>query len=288
MTAWVSDIAASSGEAGGAAVAWDNVRQAVGSLFLQTCLGAPVCAPTQPVLDSTSSTGYWDWNTTNASPSNPVASLALATDEGTTWRSVGNIQASYRPRFVEGLTANINLGYDLTKADRRVFFPNNLAAQVRQGQGFLSLQNNSQGSSVLETYLGYNPQRSFGPGILELVGGYSYQLSHAEYPEVRETGLTSNVLGDNGILPAVNVTNTKSLTDFKLISFFGRANYNISDRYIASLSIRRDNYAHARRRMVANGSDAQRCLRGASGPLATEADTCRRALERARAHGSGG
>ena len=201
---------------------------------------AAAMAPTQPVLDSTSSTGYWDWNTTNASPSNPVASLALATDEGTTWRSVGNIQASYRPRFVEGLTANINLGYDLTKADRRVFFPNNLAAQVRQGQGFLSLQNNSQGSSVLETYLGYNPQRSFGPGILELVGGYSYQLSHAEYPEVRETGLTSNVLGDNGILPAVNVTNTKSLTDFKLISFFGRANYNISDRYIASLSIRRD------------------------------------------------
>jgi len=197
-------------------------------------------APTQPVLDPTSSTGYWDWHTTNASPSNPVASLALASDEGTTWRSVGNIQAAYRPPWVEGLTANLNMGYDLTKADRTTFYPNNLAAQVRQGQGSLYLANNSQGSSVLETYVGYNPQRSVGPGVLDLTGGYSYQQSHAEYPELRERGLTSNLLGDNGIPPATNVTNTKNVTDFKLISFFGRAGYNISDRYLASVSVRRD------------------------------------------------
>ncbi len=197
-------------------------------------------APTQPVVDPTSPTGYWDWHTTNASPSNPVASLALASDEGTTWRSVGNVQAAYRAPFVEGLTANINMGYDLSKADRRTFYPNNLAAQIKQGQGSLYLANNSQGSSVLETYLGYNPHRSFGPGMLELTGGYSYQQSHAEYPELRERGLTSNLLGDNGVPPATNVTNTKSITDFKLISFFGRANYNISDRYMALFSIRRD------------------------------------------------
>jgi iron complex outermembrane receptor protein len=76
--------------------------------------------------------------------------------------------------------------------------------------------------------------------MLDLTGGYSYQQSHAEYPELRERGLTSNLLGDNGIPPATNVTNTKYVSDFKLISFFGRANYNISDRYIASVSIRRD------------------------------------------------
>jgi iron complex outermembrane receptor protein len=197
-------------------------------------------APTQPVVDPSSRTGYWDWNTTNASPSNPVASIALASDEGTTWRSIGNLQASYRPKSFEGLTANINLGYDLTKADRRQFFPNNLAAQVRQGQGQVYFANNSQGSTVLETYLGYNPQRSYGPGVIELVGGYSYQQSHAEYPELRARGLTSNLLGDDGVPPATNVTNTKYVTDFKLISFFGRANYNINDRYIASFSIRRD------------------------------------------------
>src|SRR5258705_6387045 len=85
-----------------------NVRgdRSVDQLTPRDVLGnAAGMAPTQPVLDSTSATGYWDWNTTNASPSNPVASVVLASDEGTTWRSVGNVQGVYRAPFVEGLTA---------------------------------------------------------------------------------------------------------------------------------------------------------------------------------------
>ena len=201
---------------------------------------AAAMAPTQPVMDPTSATGYWDWNTTNASPSNPVASLNLASDHGTTWRSVGNARAEYRLPYLEGLTANINLGYDLVKADRTTFYPNNLAAQVRQGQGLLFLANNTQLNSVLDAYGSYAPSRTYGPGRVDLVGGYSFTQSHAEYPALRETGLTSNLLGDNGIPTAANVRNTRDIVDYKLISFFGRLNYNISDRYLAAFSVRRD------------------------------------------------
>jgi iron complex outermembrane receptor protein len=201
---------------------------------------AAAMAPTQPVLDPSSGTGYWDWNTTNASPSNPIASLNLAIDHGTTWRSIGNTQAEYRLGFLEGLSANLNLGYDLTKADRVTFFPSNLAAQVRQGQGLFFLANNSQANSVLEAYLGYRPSRTYGPGTLDLVGGYSYSQSHAEYPAVRETKLRTNLLGDNGIPQADNVANTDTINEYKLISVFGRLNYNISDRYLVALSVRRD------------------------------------------------
>ncbi len=204
---------------------------------------AAAMAPTQPVMDPTSATGYWDWNTTNASPSNPVASLNLASDHGTTWRSVGNAQAEYRMPFVEGLTAHVNLGYDLAKADRTTFYPSNLAAQVRQGQGLLFLANNTQVNSVLDAYGGYAPSRTYGPGRIDLIGGYSYTQSHAEYPSLRETGLSSNLLGDNGIPTAANVRNTKDITDYKLISFFGRLNYNVSDRYLAAFSVRRDGSA---------------------------------------------
>jgi len=201
---------------------------------------AAAMAPTSPVVDSSSSTGYWDWKTTNASPSNPVASLKWASDHGTTWRSVGNMQAVYRAPFLEGLTANMNLGYDLARADRTTFYPSNLAAQVRQGQGLLFLANNSQTNEVLETYLGYSPPHTYGPGRLDVVGGYSYNQSHAEYPSLRETNLTTNVLGDNGIPVAGNVQNTRDIVDYKLISFFGRLNYNVNDRYLAAFSVRRD------------------------------------------------
>src|SRR5436309_3164496 len=120
---------------------------------------AAAMAPTQPVFDSSSSTGYWAWKTSNAAPSNPVASLTWARDHGTTWRSVGNVQAEYRAPFLEGLTANVNLGYDLARADRTTFYPSNLAAQVRQGQGLLYIANNSQTNQVLESYLGYASDR---------------------------------------------------------------------------------------------------------------------------------
>ncbi len=201
---------------------------------------AAAMAPTQPVLDPTSTTGYWDWRTTNAAPTNPLSILGLASDRGTTWRSVGNAQAEYKLPFLEGLTGNLNVGYDVTKADRTTFYSNTIASQVRQGQGSFSMQNNSQGTSVLETYVGYAPAQSTGPGRLNATAGYSYTQSHAEYPRLDETGLSSNLLGPNGIPTAVNVRSTLFINDYKLISFFGRLNYNINDKYLAGLSLRQD------------------------------------------------
>ena len=201
---------------------------------------AAAMAPTQPVLDPTSATGYWDWRTTNAAPTNPLSILALASDRGTTWRSVGNASAEYKLPFLQGLTGNLNVGYDLTKADRTTFYSSTIASQVRQGQGSFSLQNNSQGTSVLETYLGYAPAQEAGPGRINAVAGYSFTQSHAEYPRLDETGLSSNLLGPNGIPTAVNVRSTLFINDYKLISFFGRLNYNINDKYLAGLSLRRD------------------------------------------------
>jgi iron complex outermembrane receptor protein len=68
-------------------------------------------APTQPVYDPTNPTGYWDWPTTGASASNPVASLNRSVSQGTTWRSIGNMQGSPPALRAHG---NVNLGYDLT------------------------------------------------------------------------------------------------------------------------------------------------------------------------------
>ncbi len=197
-------------------------------------------APTQPVMDPTSPTGYWDWRTTNASPSNPLASAMLARDHGTTWRSLGNMQAQYHAPFLAGLTGTLSLGYDITKADRTTFIPSNLAGQIRQGHGLFFLQNNTETSTLLEAYAGYAPPRLYGPGRVNATAGYSYQQLHGEYPFMQETDLTTNLLGDDGIPGAANVTNVKTVSDYKLISLFGRVNYNISDRYLLAATVRRD------------------------------------------------
>ena len=197
-------------------------------------------APTQPVLDPTNATGYWDWPTTGASASNPVASLNRSTNQGTTWRSVGNLQLDYR--LIGNLKANVNLGYDLTSANRSIFQPNDLAGQIRQGQGFLSLANNNQTNEVVEAFLDYAAPINYVPGNIDLTGGYSYSQSHSEYPYFQETGLPSNLLGINGISTggASNVQNSTNIVDYKLISFFGRFNYNLNDRYLIAASVRHD------------------------------------------------
>jgi len=197
-------------------------------------------APTQPAYDATYPTGYWNWHSTNAGSFNPLEELALSTRQGTTWRSVGNLQAEYRFPFFEALKANINLGYDVAKAGNSTFLPSSLASQMLQGHGQLNLTNNTQLTSMLEGYLNYAGPLRFLPGSLDLTAGYSYTQSHAEYPNYNATNFTNNLLGISGIPTAANVQNSMWVVDYKLISFFGRANYNYNDRFLASFSVRRD------------------------------------------------
>jgi iron complex outermembrane receptor protein len=199
-------------------------------------------APTQPVFDSTNPTGYWDWPTTGASASNPVASLRRSVNQGTTWRSVGNMQGAYHIPFLRGVTANVNLGYDLTQANNQTFIPNDLAAQIRQGQGFLSLSNRNQTNLVGETYVNYSAPARVVAGNIDITGGYSYTRGHSESPYFQETGLPTNLLGINGVVVDTTsiVQNSNNVVDYKLISYFGRFNYNLNDRYLLAASLRHD------------------------------------------------
>lgn len=203
---------------------------------------AVAMAPTQPVFDSTNPTGYWDWPTTGASASNPVASLNRSISQGTTWRSVGNMQGAYHIPFLRGVTANLNLGYDLTQANNQTFVPNDLAAQIRQGQGYLSFSNRNQTNLVGEGYVNYSAPARVVAGNINVTGGYSFTRSHAENPFFQETGLPTNLLGINGVVVDTTsvVQNSNNIVDYKLISFFGRLNYNLNDRYLLAATIRHD------------------------------------------------
>ncbi|OYV74342.1 MAG: hypothetical protein B7Z72_00380, partial [Gemmatimonadetes bacterium 21-71-4] len=198
--------------------------------------------PTQPVRDPNNVTGYYEWpNNTLTSADNPVAILALGKDKGTTYRSLGNIQAEYHMPFMDALKAHVNLGYDITSAQRQSFSPSNMHSQLKAGTGGSVYRANPfMANTVLESYLNYTAPLNALPGTIDLTGGYSYSQSHAEYPWFSETGLSTNLLGTNGIPAAQVVQNQQDIEDSKLISFFGRLNYNINDRYLAAVSIRRD------------------------------------------------
>jgi iron complex outermembrane receptor protein len=201
---------------------------------------AATMGPTQPVYDPTTVTGYYDWTAAPPSADNPVAIMNLASDRGVTWRSLGNLQANYRFPFLEALRANVNIGYDVARADRKTFIPSILHSQLRETHGSLYLANQSQVNTLFESFLNYAAPLNLAPGNVDVTAGYSYAQSHAEYPWFRTTGLGTNLLGDNGVSTGATVQNIENIVETKLISFFGRLNYNLGDRFLAAFSVRRD------------------------------------------------
>ena len=198
--------------------------------------------PTQSVYDETTQTGYYDWpGNTLTSADNPLAIADLTINRGVTYRSFGGIQADYRFGFLEGLRANVNLGYDIAQVRGQYFQPRTLHNQTKSGNyGTDSRRNPSQSNGVLETYLNYAPASAVLAGSIDVTAGYSYSQSHEESPWYTANGLTTDVLGGNAVVTATTVQNGQYVQDWRLISFYGRVNYNYGDRYLAAVTFRRD------------------------------------------------
>jgi TonB-dependent starch-binding outer membrane protein SusC len=202
---------------------------------------AATFGPTQPIVDPSSPTHYYNWPGGLTSPDNPVEILALAEEKATTYRSVGNVQGEYSLPWINGLRANVNLGYDVTRAERENFTPSVVHRQVVTGNGGIQSRfTPTQVNTVLETYLAYTTPRPIGPGTLDLTGGYSWSKSHTDSSYYEGNGLSTDELGNEGIAVAATVKNNLFELESKLISFFGRATYNINDKYILAGSVRRD------------------------------------------------
>ena len=200
--------------------------------------------PTQPIYTSTGAFYYWSRGDTliPQAAGNPVASLALVDDYGTTYRSVGNLETRYRVPFLEGLTAIVNVGYDLAASRHTIFTPSFEYSQISTANhGNFQRYNPSQINSLLDTYGNYvRDLTMFGGSNIDLTGGYSYESSRADYPSIIADSLGSDLLGTSGVPTAGRYTPGLRVDDSRLIAFFGRATYSIRDRYITTLSLRRD------------------------------------------------
>ena len=198
--------------------------------------------PTQPILDPTTETGYYDWPDSNlTSADNPVAILNLAEEKATTGRGIGNFQAEYSLPWVNGLRANATFGFDVTNGYRTNFTPSTLHREIVAGRGGQQTRYDpKQVSSVLETYLNYTTPKPVGPGVLDLIGGYSYSKTHFDSLYYEGNTLSTDAFGNDSLVPAATTKNIIFESRSKLISFYGRANYNINDKYILAASVRRD------------------------------------------------
>ncbi len=200
--------------------------------------------PTQP--STIAGGGFFQW-TNSLAPGNPLADLAQVFDFGTSYRSIGNIEARYRVPMVDGLTATVRAGYDYASSERTTFIPNNARSETVSGSrgGFFSRNNPQQTNTTLEIFGNYTRYFASMRSDLDVTAGYTYERSLGDYPSFFAQGLSSNLLGNGGV-PALQPAPqglqqaTLDLQESRLIAGFARVNYGIADKYLFTLAVRRD------------------------------------------------
>jgi iron complex outermembrane receptor protein len=190
--------------------------------------------PTQPVFSGSESLGgYFEWldpstgNPNTLATLNPLGQLLLRNDASDVKRSIGNFVFDYKFHFLPELRANLNLGYDVAKGNGTVYIPTNVGMNFARG-GVDNIYDQHKTNKTLEFYLNYVKDL---PGInskIDLMAGYSYQDFLKD-----NANLDKNINGDVFADIFYKTQNT-------LVSFYGRANYNMLDKYLLTVTLRRD------------------------------------------------
>lgn len=191
---------------------------------------AYVFNPTYPIYDQNGE--YWD---VPAYRVNPVSFSEELIDKRKTRRFLGNLSAAYN--FYKPFTFQVNMGYTYNSIDRNSYISkNNLLGNSTNG--YASAQKLQDYSKVLETILKYN--QSFGKHGVDAMVGYSYQYFFDEGTHTKASGFLSDEFKWYS-LGAASITNTTSFAQSnKLISMYGRLNYNYDNRYLVTATLRRD------------------------------------------------
>lgn len=203
--------------------------------------GANNMAPTQPVYDASSPWGgYWEW-TAPLGTKNPVAEIDLTRNDARAFRGLGNIQFDYKfTDIVPGLRANLNLGADVINSEKKFFQPTYLRAQASGNMGEIQLENLTRLNQLMEFYLNYNRDFDGIQGNLDVTAGYSWQDFDSDQWGTQGRELTTNNYGYED--PSVaGVSSAWSYPQGnRIISFFGRVNFSLRDKYLFTANLRRD------------------------------------------------
>ncbi len=170
-----------------------------------------------------------DGNPISLGTANPVAQLALTDNTSQVLRSIGNIKMDYE--VIEGLTTTLNLGYDYTHSEGH----NNVADSTQwvyiptpEG-GRTTEYENDRKNEVIDFYVNYKKELESFNSDLDAMLGYSWAHFYSH-------DIDSTWNGDQSVFQRGN----DFPTEHYLVSFFGRVNYTLLDKYLLTLTLRND------------------------------------------------
>jgi iron complex outermembrane receptor protein len=193
--------------------------------------------PTQPVYDAASSLygGYFTWKQPNGdpiaiqAPYNPIALLELTNDKSLVNRVLGNLQVDYKLHFLPELKFTVNAGADYSWSDGKVIVPEMAAWYWNSGKGRYNTYTQNKKMELLDAYANYKKDLPSFKSRIDFTAGYSWQHFYNEGTYLERNYSKTTTYQDN-----------EYKTESYLVSFFGRLNYVLMEKYLVTATVRKD------------------------------------------------
>lgn len=167
---------------------------------------------------------------------NPVAQLNEQNKDSYVRRFVGNAQFDYKFKFLDGLRANLNLGLDIsTTSGWNISDEGSEVSyhdKVQNGTGAWEKYTQLRRDQTLEFYLAYAKELKEIQSRFDVLAGYSWQHFY--------NSTTDRKIANDGSGTEYAVDKPIYKTESYLISFYGRLNYSLMDRYLLTFTLRDD------------------------------------------------
>lgn len=173
---------------------------------------------------------------TNATK-NPVALLNQTDDRATSKSIIGNIEGTYKIHGFEELLLHGNFGFDVSTGKQNTDTEAGSATNPYYGwSGWDQIDKyNLSVNAYLQYIKDFNDANHF-----DIMAGYEYQKFHHE-EEYDGSGFYQSTNADTELAGTAYKRNAKvSKSENYIVSFFGRANYSLLDRYMLTATVRYD------------------------------------------------
>lgn len=172
--------------------------------------------------------------------SNPLQGL-LVVDDDRTRRVFSSNHIDVSVPFVSGLSYRLNGGVDFADGQSGRYYGRNTRTG-EETQGRATTANDNRFDWTVENIL--RLQRSFGGRHeLDLTGLFSVQSNDLETDRLRSEGFPNDVLTYRQANLGALIVPSVSVSRSKLVSQMGRLNYSYRDRYLVTVTGRRDGYS---------------------------------------------
>ena len=161
---------------------------------------------------------------------NAVGRLNQYDSTSDVYRMIGNVDIDWNVRWVKGLRLHATGGYDWSKGEGKVYVPKEAFAYYTSGGRDYTYGPQKNYNRLLTLYANYNRDIKALKSNVDATFGYDYQFWKYATPFYA-------VYNVDGVQQS-----TSAATDQRhsLISYYGRLNYTLMDRYLLTATMRRD------------------------------------------------